>query len=311
LESNGEGAKMAGEPLNAPTDEPVGAPTPEPRLERIPAADGVSLAVRIFEPDRGAAVGDPFVLLHGIASTSVGWEEAARLLAAAGRMAYAVDMRGHGLSDRPDEGYDLTTLASDLGAVIGGLGLERPILVGHSLGASVVLEAVAIGRVRASGVGLVEGGLTDARDQFATPEECVARTALPPVAGMPESVLAGYLREANPGWSQARLAAALAALDVKEDGTLAWRLTPPRYASLLAALWIARAADKWPAVRVPTLVVAVDTGDAPWTAAKRTAEVAMKAAIPGIRVEWLMEDHDVQTAQPEAVAALLLDAFGI
>ncbi len=287
----------------------------EPRRVRVPVAAGVGLSVRV----RNATSVDrkpPFVLLHGIASTAVGWDGVAIRLASAGRESYALDFRGHGESDRPDEGYDLATFASDVIAALDGLGLERAILAGHSLGANVILEAVGRRPGIAAGVGLVEGGLVDARDQFGSLHECLAGTALPRVAGMPLPRLQGYLRQSNPGWSPLRLAAAIAAFDVNADGTVSWRLTESRHEALVRELWAARAADRWPALGsgpeagASTVVVAADTGDESWTEAKRSAEAAMRGAVQGVRIEWLTADHDVHSDRPDEVAALLLEAFG-
>lgn len=282
-----------------------------PRLQRVSVAGGVSLAVRVWEPASGGSGGAPFVLLHGIGATANLWDGVSARLAAFGRASYAIDFRGHGLSDRPDDGYDLATLGSDLVAAVAGLGLDRPILVGHSLGAWAILEAVTRRGVFASGVGLVEGGLVDARDQFATLDEALAKMALPPVGGMPLPRVAGYLRATHPTWSEQRLAATLSAFDVNPDGTVAWRLTTARLEALQRALWEARVADWWPAVQVPALVVAADTGDAPWTAAKRVAEAEIRRAVPGIRVEWLTADHEVHADRPEEVARLLLESFPV
>jgi pimeloyl-ACP methyl ester carboxylesterase len=48
-----------------------------------------------------------------------------------------VDARGHGRSDAPADGYELTVQADDLAGVIAALGLEKPAILGHSLGAEV------------------------------------------------------------------------------------------------------------------------------------------------------------------------------
>jgi pimeloyl-ACP methyl ester carboxylesterase len=247
--------------------------------------------------------------LHGIAATANGWDEVAAQLQHAGRDAYAIDFRGHGDSDRPDDGYDLTTFASDVVSVINALGLERPILAGHSLGANICLEVAIAAPEVAGGVALVEGGLVDASEQFGSLEECLAKMALPPVEGMPLARLAGYMRATNPGWSAERLAAALSAFVVGADGAVAWRLTPGRYESLLRALWQTRAEDAWRNVSVPFLVAIADTGDLPWTAAKRAAEARIRAAAPLVRVEWFTADHDLPSDRPVRIADLLLAAF--
>ena len=55
----------------------------------------------------------------------------------------AVDPRGFGRSDRPDSGYDIPTQADDVARVCRELGLERPIIVGHSLGGMIAVELAA------------------------------------------------------------------------------------------------------------------------------------------------------------------------
>ena len=52
----------------------------------------------------------------------------------------ALDLRGCGDSDRPEEGYDIPTLADDLAWLCGELGISKPIVVGHSLGAMIAIE---------------------------------------------------------------------------------------------------------------------------------------------------------------------------
>jgi pimeloyl-ACP methyl ester carboxylesterase len=54
-----------------------------------------------------------------------------------------VDARGHGLSDKPESGYTPADHERDLVGVIEALGLEKPILVGHSMGAVTVAMVAA------------------------------------------------------------------------------------------------------------------------------------------------------------------------
>lgn len=103
---------------------------------------------------RGAGVdlvadghGDEFasgvVLLHGGGQTRHAWGNAAVELAAAGRYALAVDLRGHGDSGwSPDGMYGLTRFADDVRAIVEHLG-RPPVVVGASLGG--LASIVAIG----------------------------------------------------------------------------------------------------------------------------------------------------------------------
>ncbi|GJD40806.1 alpha/beta fold hydrolase [Methylobacterium bullatum] len=56
------------------------------------------------------------------------------------RRTIAVDLRGHGESDAPPEDYTVTNFANDLAWTCRNLEIERPIVVGHSMGGTVALE---------------------------------------------------------------------------------------------------------------------------------------------------------------------------
>jgi pimeloyl-ACP methyl ester carboxylesterase len=81
-----------------------------------------------------AGEGVPILLVHGWMGTSYHWRKVMPLLAARHRVV-AVDVRGYGESDKPDAGYDGETIADDLHQLARTLGLGRPIVVGHDMGA--------------------------------------------------------------------------------------------------------------------------------------------------------------------------------
>lgn len=55
----------------------------------------------------------------------------------------SVDLRGHGDSDKPADGYSIPTFAEDVAAICTELGLQRPVIVGHSMGGAIVLSLAA------------------------------------------------------------------------------------------------------------------------------------------------------------------------
>src|SRR5262245_49905644 len=88
-------------------------PLEKPSEEGMVAAQGVRLHYRAWGgPARASASYAPLVLLHGLASTAHIWDLVAPRLAQ-GRRIVALDQRGHGLSDKPDEGYDFATIVAD------------------------------------------------------------------------------------------------------------------------------------------------------------------------------------------------------
>ncbi len=105
----------------------------------IERSDGVRVAFEVDgdEPDREHSI----VLVHGITESRVTWDPVVPGLASEHRVV-RVDLRGHGeSSDAAD--YGIEALAGDVAAVVEPLGLDRPHLVGHSLGGAVVTFAAA------------------------------------------------------------------------------------------------------------------------------------------------------------------------
>jgi pimeloyl-ACP methyl ester carboxylesterase len=94
--------------------------------------------VRIFYEDLGT--GDPIVLIHGWPVSHEMWEYQITRLVEEGFRCIAYDRRGFGKSDRPWNGYDYTTLAEDLGTLLGDLALERVTLVGFSMAGGEVVR---------------------------------------------------------------------------------------------------------------------------------------------------------------------------
>jgi pimeloyl-ACP methyl ester carboxylesterase len=96
--------------------------------------DGVLLA---YEE---AGTGDPpLVLVHGIACHRGFWEHQIKHFARHHRV-LAVDLRGHGDSDAPADGYAMAELADDVAWMCSQLGIVEPVVVGHSLGGLVALQ---------------------------------------------------------------------------------------------------------------------------------------------------------------------------
>jgi pimeloyl-ACP methyl ester carboxylesterase len=88
----------------------------------------------------GPVDGPPIVLLHGLASDSDTWDRAVAALATHGLRVYAVDLIGHGRSDKPVGGYLLDDFADSLAGVLDALDLPTATLCGHSLGGAIAVH---------------------------------------------------------------------------------------------------------------------------------------------------------------------------
>ncbi|MEM7532726.1 MAG: alpha/beta hydrolase [Chloroflexota bacterium] len=80
----------------------------------------------------------PLVLCHGFSDDGLCWTPVAKVLSADYDI-IMLDARGHGRSEGPEEGYGSLEHAADVAGVIIGLGLEKPVILGHSMGAATAL----------------------------------------------------------------------------------------------------------------------------------------------------------------------------
>jgi len=145
----------------------------EPLPPPDPLAEPDGFVVLVEPGDRlhfldwgGPPPGPPGVLLiHGLSNTAWSWAPVARRVRTV-RHVVAMDLRGHGLSDSPTDGYDEDTLADDVVAVAEGSGLldttgDRVVLAGHGFGGVVAAWAATAMGERCAGLVLVDGGWED------------------------------------------------------------------------------------------------------------------------------------------------------
>jgi len=83
--------------------------------------------------------GPPLVLIHGIGGGRWTWNPVIEDLANRYEL-FIYDQRGHGSSHKPNQGYLLSDYAADLDLVLDHYGIDRPLILGHSLGGMAALE---------------------------------------------------------------------------------------------------------------------------------------------------------------------------
>jgi pimeloyl-ACP methyl ester carboxylesterase len=106
-------------------------------LEEHTIKGGGGLRLHVMEV--GNPAGQPLLLLHGFSQCRLSWTRQFESDLADDFRLVAMDYRGHGLSEKPIDAYgDSMIWAEDVHAVITGLALERPVLVGHAYGGVVI-----------------------------------------------------------------------------------------------------------------------------------------------------------------------------
>lgn len=145
----------------------------QPYPDHIVAANGTTLH-SIDYGGRGTAV----VFLAGLGNSAHVFDDFAPRLTNVAHV-YAFTRRGFGKSGRPTSGFDTRTLASDVLALFDSLGIERAVLVGHSLGGDELTEVAASAPGRVLGLAYVDAAY-DRSDGLARLLAAEAAGALPP-----------------------------------------------------------------------------------------------------------------------------------
>lgn len=98
--------------------------------------DGVGLAY--VETGSGAP---PLLFIHGWCCDRTHWREQVIDFQARHRVV-AADLRGHGRSDKPDQDYGIELFVDDVAWLCAEIGLDRPVIIGHSMGGVIGMNLV-------------------------------------------------------------------------------------------------------------------------------------------------------------------------
>jgi pimeloyl-ACP methyl ester carboxylesterase len=251
------------------------------------------------------------VLLHGLASNARIWDGVAPRLVGAGLRVVAVDLRGHGDSDQPGDGYGFETVGRDLEAALAALGLAPPLLAGHSWGASVALQYAAGRPGAVAGLALVDGGLLGVTEWAGTTREEVRRTMAPPRFAVPLSDWLARAKRFDAGgsggrpWVRDHLRNGV---EVDDRGVARSRFRFENHLQVIDAMYDQWPPDLYPLVDCPVLLCpAGDPGPPGATAgAKQRAVARALSLLPSASVTWFEDTmHDIPLQRPAELAAEL------
>jgi pimeloyl-ACP methyl ester carboxylesterase len=297
-------------------------------MERLPPPDAgaepdgfvvvVDPGDRIHFLDWGGASepGEPGVLLvHGLSNTAWSWAPVARRLRATGHVV-AMDLRGHGLSDAPTEGYDAPTLAGDVLAVAEGSRLlaadaDRVVLAGHGFGAIVAAwAAVELGR-RCAGLVVVDGGWEsmEAASGMEVEEFLRGLDEPPEVMRSMSAFLADRAAFDPSTWDPDQERAARATVVETHAGKVVSASRPHAVEASVRAMFRYDPLETLAAVEAPIVALsAADGEDARRGVALAAASAARVAAGRGpIRaVSFPHDGHNLMRYRPEAVGAAII-----
>jgi pimeloyl-ACP methyl ester carboxylesterase len=258
----------------------------------------------------------PLVLLHGLGASADTWRLVAEELYRQ-RQVIAFDLRGHGQSDQPDDGYDLVSVAEDVIGGMAALGLGQVALVGHGWGARVALVMAVRHPALISHLILVDCPHIEPRHwPGMTRERFIREQAPKEIYASRTSFLEAMRREMAAFWSPEVESIVLTYVRELPDGRIEERLLPQHQRLIRESLWEDRALSYYGKVACPVLLVPAaaqpQPGDEPperlenaeeFAAAKGYMAAQVARTIQRCIVLWMPETaHDIQLQRSQVLA---------
>jgi pimeloyl-ACP methyl ester carboxylesterase len=263
----------------------------------------------------------PIVLLHGLGSTADTWRLVADELCQL-HPVIAFDLRGHGRSDQPDDGYDLVTIAEDVISAMAKLGFGQVAIVAHGWGARVALVLTARHRALVSHLILVDCPHIEPRHWPGMTRERFINEKSPDAS---YSSLTSYLDalhdEMSSFWSPEVEAIVRTYIRELPDGRVEDHLLPEHQVKLRVSLWEDRALSYYGKLICPVLLVPAADKPRPdeelperledadeFAAAKGQMAAQVARAIQHCSVLWMPDtSHDIQLQHPHILAQSIIN----
>jgi pimeloyl-ACP methyl ester carboxylesterase len=137
------------------------------------------------------------VFIHGLACDMTAWRAQAPAFDGKSRMLF-VDLPGHGRSDRPPVDYTMDRFAAAVDAVMKDAGVERALLVGHSMGTPVARQFWRRYPAKTLGIAAVDGALRTYFKEPGQADKFVAMFSGPDYAKTMEGFLGGTFGPSTP-----------------------------------------------------------------------------------------------------------------
>jgi len=234
------------------------------------------------------------LMIHGLSSSSFLWEP---LIDQLGKNYnyYALDLRGHGLSDKPSQGYELSQLQKDVNLFIEKLGLKKIIIVGQSMGAEVsVLSSIKNKNI--IGCVAVDGGIINLRNKFKSKDECLEALKPPDLNGIKKEKILKLLKDNHPDWSEKAILGQFSIFDVDKDNKVIKRLELKNHLKLLESLWSNNSIKNLKSLSIPILFILVSFDINFDDFEHDKIDITLKK---------LTGDHDIHAQKPEIVSKII------
>ena len=236
------------------------------------------------------------LFLHGLSSSSYLWVPLIKEFESGKSDIYCLDLRGHGLTDKPEGNYSLETLANDVLNFIKKKNLKNIIIIGQSMGGDLGVLICQKVNERIAGCIGIDGGAINLKENFESKKVALEKLRPPDLDGMDKDVMLTRLRKNWPDWSEDAIMGQFSIFSVNKDNKITKRLSLINHLKILESLWENDSISNLKNIKVPLLLILVKYN---------TDLTFIKDSNVRIDIERVNGDHDIHAQKPKLVHKLI------
>ena len=236
------------------------------------------------------------LFLHGLSSSSYLWVPLIKEFESGKSDIYCLDLRGHGLTDKPEGNYSLETLANDVLNFIKKKNLKNIIIIGQSMGGDLGVLICQKVNERIAGCIGIDGGAINLKENFESKKVALEKLRPPDLDGMDKDVMLTRLRKNWPDWSEDAIMGQFSIFSVNKDNKITKRLSLINHLKILESLWENDSISNLKNIKVPLLLILVKYN---------TDLTFIKDSNVRIDIERVNGDHDIHAQKPKLVHKII------
>ena len=237
------------------------------------------------------------LMIHGLSSSCFLWTPLIKELNKHKFNIYAIDLKGHGLSGKPENGYSMKSLSEDVINFIKKMKLNNVIIIGQSMGADLgVLVSTKINDKIIGCIG-IDGGAINLKQKFLIKKIALKALEPPNMEGIDKDIMLNRMREHRKDWSEEAIQGQFSIFEVDNNNKIKKRLKLENHMKILNGLWDNSSIENLLASKVPIYLILV----------KFDLNLnKFKNKDVKIEIKQVDGDHDIHAQKPKLVSDLIM-----
>ena len=240
------------------------------------------------------------LLIHGLSSSAYLWEPITKKFNNHDLNIYALDLRGHGLSDKPDGEYSLSQLSQDVKSFIIQKKLENIIVVGQSMGADLGVILSSEKNSKIVGCVCIDGGAIDLKQKYRDWDNCFDKLKPPMLDGEDKDSLMKRWKRYKTDWPQEALDSQMNIFEIDSENKIKKRLSLENHMKIVRSIWENKPYFYLNSLEVPILFILVNFS------LNYKKIVNNNLNIKQVKLEG---DHDIHAQKPDIVSDIIVSAI--